>query len=338
LLYLEKGGLKLLLVLVAAGLLGITTKVTTFLLGLGLVGLYLIYTFKNKRELIQKGKLKLLSLGILFITLATSLIAWTNHCDRQKRESYIGNYLTSNKLNNWNFGTFTQRFEIQNWSNLFYHSGYTLFLSFIILTIILVSSTNRKTNSMAIIWILTGIAGTMVFFNLYAVHNYYHYANTLFLLIGIAFFISRIVELKKRRNWVIGLVAFSLWLYHISYSQIQTIDNGEMKEISSFVEKKSNPEDVVMIVGKDWSPEIAYYSHRKCITVPSWMMDSLQKDPAKFVRNLATPNIKHFVLTGDYKDDNSKKYVQQIGPILGLNTVYVDDKSKSVMLSLKPQH
>lgn len=337
LLYLEKGGMKLLLVLIVIGLLGITTKVTTFLLGMGFECLYLIYTFKNSRELIEKSKSKLLYLGLLFISLAAVLIAWTKHCDHLKNESYIGSYLTSNKLNNWNFGTFTQRIELQNWSNLFYHSGYSLFLSFIILTLILVSSSNRKKNAMAIIWIIPGIAGTMIFFNLYAVHNYYHYANTIFLLIGMAHFIARIDDSKKRRDWVLGLVAFSFWIYHISYSQNQKIDNGYYKEIGSFIEKKSNPDDVVMIIGNDWSSEIAYYSHRKCITVPGWMMNSLRKTPAKFVRDLKTPNIKHLLLIGENKNDQTKNYIRQLGPILGLNTLFVDDKSKSVMLSLKPQ-
>jgi hypothetical protein len=337
LLYLEKGGWKLFVVLFVIGVAGIITKVTTFLLGIGFVCLYLLYTFKNKRELIQQSKSKLLYLGLLYISIATALIAWTKHCDRIKNESYIGSHLTSIKLNNWNFGTFTQRLEIQNWSDLFYHSGYTLFLSFIILIAILVSSSNRKKNSMAIIWMLTGIAGTLIFFNLYAVHNYYHYANTIFILIGMAHFIARIDDAKKRRDWVLGLVAFSFWIYHISYSQTQKINNGFFKELGTFVEKNSSPEDVVMIVGNDWGAEIAYYSHRKCITVPNWMLDSLKNAPMKFVRELKTPNIKHLLLTQDNKNDHSKNYVKQLSPILGLNTVFVDDKNKSVMLSLKPQ-
>lgn len=337
-LYLEKGNFKLLFVLTLLGVLGITTKVTTFLVGLGLVCLYLLHAFKTNKEFILKSKSKLIYLGVLLLALAGALVAWTSHCDHAKNESYIGSNLTSIKLNNWNFGSFAQRFQFQSWSDAFYHSGYTLFISFIILFVILVSSSSRKKNPMAIIWLLAGMAGPLVFFNLYAVHDYYHYANTGFLLIGMAYFISQIIEPKKRRDWVIGLVVFSLWVYHIGYSQTQKINNEQFVELGAFVEKNSNPEDVVMIVGNDWGAEIAYYSHRKCITVPGWMMDSLKIAPEKFVRKLNTPDIKHLLLTGDCKGDNPKNYVQQLGPILGLNTVFVDDKSKSVMLSLKPQH
>jgi hypothetical protein len=337
LLYFEKRGYKLLTILSLIGIIGITTKVTTFIIGLSFICFYLIYLFRTNREFILKNKSKLVYYGIMFVSLVIALIVWTSHCDHTKKESYIGSQLTSNKLNNWNFGSLMQRIDIQSWSDVFYHSGYSLLITFMILFAILVSYSKRKENSMAIIWLLTGLTGPLIFFNLYALHDYYHYANTLFILIGIAYFISQKEEIKKRRDWAIGVVLFSLWVYHIGYSQTQNINNQYFKELGAFVEKKSNANDIVMIVGNDWGSEIAYYSHRKCITVPVWLMDTLQSDPAKFIGKLNTPNIKHLLLTGICKDDNPKKYVQELGPILGLNTVFVDNDSKSVMLSLKPQ-
>ena len=335
LLYFKNGGVILPILLAIIGIIGITTKVTTFLIGLVFVGLYLIYTFKNDQEFIQKNKKKLLLLGSIFVLLAVALIAWTSHCDHIKNKSYIGSYLTSTKLSKWNFGTFTQRIQLQSWSDLFYNSSYSLFISLLILFVILISSSSRKKNSIAIIWILSGVAAPLIFFNLYAVHDYYHYANTLFLLIGIAYFITQIDEFKKRRDWVIGLIAFSLWVYHIGYSQLQKINNQSMEELGSFVESNSNSQDILMVIGNDWGSEIAYYSHRKCITVPGWMMDTLKKQPTQFIKDLKTSDIKHLVLTGENRNDNPKKYVQQLGPLLGLNTVFVDEKSKAVMLSLK---
>jgi hypothetical protein len=40
--------------------------------------------------------------------------------------------------------------------------------------------------------------------------------------------------------------------------------------VASFVERSTAAEDVILIVGCDWSPEIPYYSHRRALMIPDW--------------------------------------------------------------------
>ena len=93
--------------------------------------------------------------------------------------------------------------------------------------------------------------------------------------------------------------------------------------------------DVVMIIGADWSSEIPYYSESKSICVPDWKMDELKADPQKFIHKLNTPDIKHILLVFDHKNDMSELYCQRLGPILGLNRILIDERTKSVLFSLK---
>lgn len=331
--YFERGNYKLLLWMFLIGAVGILTKVTTFFIGISTVSLILIPEIRTKWNLKKKEiSLIAISIFILFVLLFT----WTKHCDFTKSTSYIGNKITSSKLNLWNFGSFSQRFEIENWVYLIKNSSYTLAVSIFILIIILSSKKRIIANLPSLKWMGSGLVAPLIFFNLYIVHDYYHYANGLFTLIGISYFITRQKTKKISQNLAISIICLSFWYYHIVYYQTQRINNEYFKELGAFVESKSDIDDVILVLGNDWSSEISYYSKRKCINVPSWMTDSLKASPKNFIEMLKTPNIKHLFLTGYCKEDMSQEYCKEVKTILDLNTISIEEKTKSILFSLKP--
>jgi hypothetical protein len=118
------------------------------------------------------------------------------------------------------------------------------------------------------------ISGPLVWANLFFVHDYYYYATTVFGLVWIA---SGLVGLAER--WpVMGipvrltLVILTVTLLHgyprTPYHEAQVFDWGiEKAEFAREVGKRMPEQAVMLVVGEDWNPIMAYYARRSALMV-----------------------------------------------------------------------
>src|SRR5262249_46469601 len=129
----------------------------------------------------------------------------------------------------------------------------------------------------------------LLFPNLHIVHNYYQYANAVF-LVGAAAVILYAVSTKSRLACfallgfvIIAQVEQFTGFYHGRMRAEFTPHNHATLAISEALRMWTNPDDVILVYHNDWSSEIAYYSERKAIMVPKWWAR-----PAYVLRNIET--------------------------------------------------
>jgi hypothetical protein len=112
----------------------------------------------------------------------------------------------------------------------------------------------------------------MTFTNLHFVHSYYQYANGVFLIAALGFSIAGLIGLEGGAR-VSGLlflgitVVLALNGYRTTYEKSQESDNLSLQETAKAIQQSSKPDDVLMVYGLDWSPELLYSSHRRGIMV-----------------------------------------------------------------------
>jgi hypothetical protein len=115
------------------------------------------------------------------------------------------------------------------------------------------------------------MAVLMTFTNLHIVHNYYQYANGIFLVAAMGFGLLGLLE--REGIWkMLGCGIFALVLVFQTSAYVTDWNSLIKKNVgprilatSAEIEKYTNPKDVVLIDGFDWSSVLPYYSHRRAL-------------------------------------------------------------------------
>ncbi|GBE75118.1 hypothetical protein myaer87_23450 [Microcystis aeruginosa NIES-87] len=142
----------------------------------------------------------------------------------------------------------------------------------LIVLLILPFFTRRKLFILASISLF--IVTVAIFTNLHFVHNYYPYANALFLLVAAGFALVGLIEKNRRILHYIGWLTLTLVLlcqFHLYrdywYPQINHRNELEINylEIAERVKNRTSTNGVILIYGSDWNPLIPYYSQRRAL-------------------------------------------------------------------------
>jgi hypothetical protein len=179
------------------------------------------------------------------------------------------NFLTIEALHDWNFGTWQQKIDPNVWINFYnMHVKNSLGLPYLAIVILGVSVFLGKYGALA--WLCTGlfVVNLAVFTNLYIVHDYYAYANSIYLVFALGFCLYGI---RQRLSWILALPAAIVCLfilnvtYQRDYLPYQLTDGHRYATIGHLIQEKTDKEDVLIIWGHDWSPEVPYVSKRRAI-------------------------------------------------------------------------
>src|SRR5262249_46803941 len=123
-----------------------------------------------------------------------------------------------------------------------------------------------------------------VFTNLYFVHSYYLYANSIFLVMALSICIIGLLD-KDRMRQTVGVTIFlacvvsSIVGYYKIFYPLQNNNNKYLADLGAIVRRNTSPEDVFVCFGLDWSPELAYYSKRRALMWPVWMVQDTDSEP-----------------------------------------------------------
>lgn len=303
--------IKLLLTFIIS-ILAVLTKITTFLVALLFLFYYVLFYF-NFKKMISKRIL------VLVITVAFTIligVAWTSYTDEIKMMNPIGEVITSDNLSNWNFGTLDQRTNIDNYvhilKHIFQNSAPLIFI--LILLPGMLFFKELKYRKLILIGLLSYLLSFMIFFNLYYVHNYYWYANSIFLAISIGLLFANILHYFERSILmhliIISMISIGIMGYFKSYykAQVDNYDQHKTIVISQIIKKYTNSNDIIFVKGFDWSSELPYYSERKAVMMPGWSgIDVGNKKFNKLIKNSTNKNcISAIVLCGNDKEIQNK--------------------------------
>jgi hypothetical protein len=204
--YFTKKTLKFAAFAILFGVLAALVKITTFAGFILAASLVTFFDWQKRRSDIYYS---LVIPAVAFALLPYIAIStWTQFADSQKLLNPIAaDFITSKALNAWNFGNLQQRLSPQ----LLIAIGRTLsdilgwrpviglqLVIFILLWVALLFLGKR--NKLYIASLSVFIAVILVFTNLHVVHNYYAYANGIFVIAAIGFGILGLLERIDKSN------------------------------------------------------------------------------------------------------------------------------------------
>jgi hypothetical protein len=265
---------------VATGAVAALVKVTTWAGVLLPVFAYGVMRVAHEGPWAEQGswrrlrRLVLRSAGATVPVLAIALW-WVRTADAIKVHNPAAEFLLSSSLREFNFGTLAQRFSPEFWTTVgevwLRHLVPDAAWLALVFALALRGVVRR-----AALWALAAfLAPLLVFSNLYFLHDYYFYANGLFLCLAVGLGLVRLLELEAFPAWVrVALLlivpAAQLGAYHAGYYRWQRLSFPGGSGLTQAIRALTDPDDVLVIYGDDWTSIIPYYSQRRALMIPSW--------------------------------------------------------------------
>ena len=270
----ERRTASLAVIAVLAGSLAFAVKITTAVIFLVPLLTYVAASDLPGLRSTLRARLAPTFVALLLVPLAAGLL-WTRHADAIKEASEMTQWLTSDALRTWNFGTLDQRLEDWRWVELAQRMGRD-HLGIVLLPLFVAGLLQSRRRSLWLGWVAGGVAGVLIFFNLHVVHDYYQAALT---PIGAAiagvgasalFRHPRLVRFRTPMAVaaVVGLlVAVGVAGDHYFWERAwrDTPRSDVRLAMARSIEAHTLPSDRVAVLGLDWSSEVLYYARRKGI-------------------------------------------------------------------------
>ncbi len=273
------------------GILAALVKVTTFAGPLLLVGFLVAWLgvryrqgFVTGRQLAWRGG----TLVLLMLIPTTFAFGWTHVADGQKSQHPLAEKLTSANLHEWNFGKPYDRYQPETWGTLFgraplvltpwtpgvaelmYGSPWLLLLATV--PGLLVA---RQKAVLVLCCLAVYFALPFVFTNLHVFHEYYACATNVYLIAAVGIGLAALHD--RGGNWRVvgyGLLLAVLVLapvgYFTTYVPLQRTDEQESRAACAAVRANTEPADVIVVLGCDWSSEVPYGCERRALMIPTW--------------------------------------------------------------------
>jgi hypothetical protein len=261
----------------AFGSLAAVTKITTLAPALGLIILLLCIQIFIKSRVTQKTwTLKSSTCTALLIILPILCAKiWIRYSDALKIKNPNTAFLSSQSLNNWNFGDLNLRLSSKFWSTISWElkelataSGWIWVLGAIALII-------ARPSCWPILLALfaAGCSGFIVFSNLYQVHDYYIYGTAYLFIILVGITIGEAVSLHKPQRLLAAIFMLlpagtsAIIYYHGGYYNAQkSIPHTELTA-GSLIQKISPEDQPIAILGQHYNASLPYYAKRRALTL-----------------------------------------------------------------------
>jgi hypothetical protein len=237
------------------------------------------------------------------ITVAAVLVAvpfavgfsWVAYSDNIKMANQFGAMLTSKALSGWNFGSLQQRFSIELWDYTIWRRvipdtlGFCFLAAFAMLA---AAATSTRSLIAAAVALLAFLVPFLTFSKLHIVHNYYQYANALFLVVAVGLGIGRLFETGWRKLAVVAVLLIAsgqIWFFYERFAIEMTRDysNQRLLRISEIARATTQPGQSLIVIGDDWASTVPYLTERKSLVLAGWFPEPLLKqvfaEPQRFL-------------------------------------------------------
>lgn len=264
---------------------------------------------------VKKNISKIILLGVLCLLPAFLGIAWTKYTDAIKEQSIYTQFLCSENLKSWNFGTLAQKTQWANWMVILkrlknFFGGKFILLFFILSNVFVGTKKNR--------YFLCGCIASIfltvwLLFNLYYVHDYYLIAVSPLLSIILGIWIYEVLQ-PLLTGGKAGLVGLSFIVSLLLFLQVETNTNylsfinqdstNNAVTVGLYVKEIANSDERILVEGYDWDPTLLYYAGRK-----GFMRRGEEADNSFYNNLLKKDNYTTFVVRNpDYLEDLSVYY------------------------------
>jgi hypothetical protein len=104
------------------------------------------------------------------------------------------------------------------------------------------------------------------------VHDYYFYANAVFLVLFLGLGVLSLLDLPGRVGPVAGvalcaiILAGMYWGYAKGYGAVQVRDGRDSLLLAQAVKVSTDPHDVILVLGWGWDPWLPYHAERRALT------------------------------------------------------------------------
>ena len=261
-------------VLAAAALFGAAAglaKVTTYAVFLAPAAAFAVAAWRAHRT---EWRALLTRAAVAAVPGILAAAWWVRHSDAVKRKNILGASLVSSELHDWTYGPLAQRFDPGFWRQFGVQIERALFpaCSLFLLAVLLLLFLRGRVRQFAVI-LLVAMAGPLVFANLYFVHDYYLYSSGIFFLLLLALPLQRLMEtaalpLSARLGVIVVVLAAQFSGYLEKYYEPQSRQAGGPPDLALAIGQVTQPDDLLVGFGLDWSPILPYYSHRRALLVP----------------------------------------------------------------------
>lgn len=239
------------------------------------------------------------------ITLGTGML-WTRYADGIKASNPLATAFVSSGLGSFVFGTLEQRFQAGFWIQVAKHAASAVMpaANAVLLLVfgLLLARRSRLTIGALLVAFLSG---PLVFANLHAVHDYYFYACGVFALLALAVALAELSENDQHpraaRAAIVGLaLAIQLVGYLVHYFPAQRWPSAKEPGLAPVMRAVTRHDDVLLVLGHDWNPALAYFSQRKAImVVDRWMSEP--ERIAAMVGEAGPSRVTALVVGGHYR-------------------------------------
>lgn len=205
-----------------------------------------------------------------------AIAVWTTYADAVKASHAETSWLTSAMLVEWNFGTLGQRLSLPNWWSILGSvvrlvSGPFIAAAVAGVAVGMRSHLRRYWTSV----LLACVLPIVVFFNLYLQHDYYlaTIAPGIALLIGAgAVHLWESAPRARTRLAALALLSWGITLFggwYLWTPMYEALSDPEgMAPQAAELAALSRPDDLVLVIGRDWDPAVLYYARRRGLTLP----------------------------------------------------------------------
>ncbi len=281
--WISGGGLGWLLVASIGGACGAATKVTTIVVfGVGA----LLYVGARWRAEPQ-APVRLLTRAAAAFALPVGFGLWWLVYSKNIRGLNPDTGLLETAFGYWSFGDIPQRLSfdywrttMETWINGVTAEGALLFAAFLFTR----AAPSLRRLSVALFSVF--LSGQLIFSNLYKVHDYYFYANGVFLLFAIGLLVADFfAEPKTPRAVRWAFLVLILVLQLASFARLYLPSqrtNVAPPELASILEDLTRPGDMIIVSGADWDAALPYYSHRRALM----LVAGRERDPDGIKRSV----------------------------------------------------
>ncbi|MBA4135761.1 MAG: hypothetical protein C0518_00430 [Opitutus sp.] len=229
-------------------------------------------------------------------------IWWVGEADRIKALNPVADFLGSQHMRDFNFGTSELRFSPEIWAMKWriVRDELTFFpLVWLIVPVLWLGQWRRAGAVGLCLVVFT--AALVVFPLLYAYHDYYYVANAVLAMLALALALIGLAE-SPRWRWlavllVVGCVAGQMVRYRQHYWPIQQGISAGGNALTSALRKLTAVNDVIVIVGEDWNSMTPYFAQRRALMLRA----DVEDDPARVdiaLTQLAAERIGAWLVTG----------------------------------------
>jgi len=207
-----------------------------------------------------------------FVIPASGTLAWTYYAEAQRAANPLAGFLTSLGLTSWFFGTVAQRINGELWHALVNDTipdaigNCWVWVGGMIALCIAPQRWRHACVCLALF-----ASSELIFSNLWINHNYYAYANSLFLVAALGFAVVSLLERPDRRRYL-GLALFVSATIVAANAHYRRCFLAQEQNVTSALaldlKAMTQPDDVLLVYGLDWDSKLPYYANRRALMDP----------------------------------------------------------------------